>query len=180
MNILLIELVNILFTIKDGAFANCPYLTSIYIPSNVIGIGHSILMGSNNITSIIVDSNNQYYDSRNNCNAIIRTTTNEILQGCNITAIPNDIVRIGSYAFAMCSFNSIDIPKKVNYVEAYAFANCTNLTSIICRADFDPVLGYNAFDNISSTGTLYIKSIVYSDYSKWLNALGSGWTKDTI
>lgn len=175
-----INIHNNITTIKNGAFSNCPYLTNIYIPSNVTSIGYSILMGSNNITSIIVDSNNQYFDSRNNCNAIIRTTANEILQGCNITTIPDDIVRIGSYAFAMCSFNSIDIPKKVNYVESYAFANCTNLTNIICRADFDPTLGYKAFDNISSTGTLYIKLHAFSDYSKWLNALGSNWTKDTI
>lgn len=46
--------------------------------------------------SIIVDSNNRVYDSREKCNAIIETATNTLVTGCSKTIIPNNIEHIGN------------------------------------------------------------------------------------
>lgn len=44
-----------------------------------------------------------YYDSRENCNAIIETATNTLINGCKNTIIPNSVTTIGYGAFWGCS-----------------------------------------------------------------------------
>lgn len=84
------------------AFIKCRGLTSVKIPRHVASIGEGVFACCPEITSIIVDKENKYYDSRNNCNAIINTNTNELVSGCMNTVIPNNVKRIGNYAFISC------------------------------------------------------------------------------
>lgn len=85
----------------------------------------------NNLTSIVVESGNAQYDSRNNCNAIIETKTNELIQGCVSTVIPNSITSIGDNAFNGCTrLSSIVIPESVTSIDSGAFQDCIGLTSI--------------------------------------------------
>ena len=72
------------------------------------------------------------YDSRDNCNAIINTSTNELLYGCNNTIIPNGVTKIGRMAFEGCAgLSSIMIPESVTSIDDYSFYDCHGLTSII-------------------------------------------------
>jgi hypothetical protein len=57
----------------------------------------SILSPARNTIQISI--NNQYIDSRNNCNAIIDSTTNELLVGTSNTIIPETVTSIGENAF---------------------------------------------------------------------------------
>lgn len=77
-------------TIGVDAFCNCEKLESIYIPKTVSVIRGMIIVngikfgynnpftGNDGMTSIIVDPDNTTFDSRDNCNAIIRTATNAL------------------------------------------------------------------------------------------------------
>ena len=92
----------VLFTLAEGVtsisnqtFYTCSDLTSITIGNSVTSIGNSVFIGCSGLTSIIVDSNNQTYDSRNNCNAIIETSTNKLIVGCKNTIIPDSVKSIG-------------------------------------------------------------------------------------
>lgn len=117
--------------ISSRAFRKCTKLKSITIPKSVTRIDDSILDSCINITSIIVDKDNKVYDSRNNCNAIIHTETNELIQGCKNTTIPNTVTRIGDNAFyGMTTLKSIDIPNSVTTIATFAFWNCKGLTSL--------------------------------------------------
>jgi len=63
---------------------------------------------------ITVDTNNSKYDSRNNCNAIINSSTNILIKGCDETIIPNDITIIGHHSFQNNVFmDHIDIPENI-------------------------------------------------------------------
>ena len=118
--------------IGDYAFAECYHLTSITIPADVMSIGEGAFSGCIGLTTLKVDNSNQYYDSRDNCNAIIETSSNKIIAGCNNTVIPANIAIIGEAAFEGYSeITSITIPTTVTSIEGFAFHRCTALTSII-------------------------------------------------
>lgn len=96
------------FNVKEGTMGISSYafehssnygIESITIPASVVEIGNGAITCCSTLKSIIVDPNNIYYDSRNNCNAIIEKSTNILKVGCLHTNIPNEVKKIAPYAF---------------------------------------------------------------------------------
>ena len=162
--------------IGESAFERCSGLTSVIIGNSVTSIGHSAFGLCSGLESIIVDAGNATYDSRDNCNAIIETATNTLLQGSNSTTrIPNSITSIGEYAFNACNgLTSITIPNSVTSIGAFAFSECSGLTSVI-GADSVAYIGSDVFwdtpwfDNLPD-GLVYIGLVAY----KYKGAMPSG------
>ena len=87
-------------TIEEEAFTSCSSLQSIYIPASVDSIAQGAFGYCPELTSITVDSNNNSYDSRDNCNGIIEKETRTLIIGCRNTIIPNTVRKIGNSAFS--------------------------------------------------------------------------------
>lgn len=120
---------NSVTVIGSGAFDNCTNLKSINIPYSVKNINVAFELCTS-LTSISVDKNNPIYDSRNNCNAIIESSTNELLLGCKNTIIPNSVTSIGGCAFSGCKdMSSIIIPNSVTSIGNSAFYGCRGMTN---------------------------------------------------
>ena len=127
------------------AFENCSGLTSLTIGKNVKSIYPSFLYGCSALVSIVVDSGNTVYDSRNNCNAIIEKSSKMLILGCNNTIIPYGVAIIGDSSFYGCTgLTSITIPNSVNTIGSEAFSGCTGLTSITIPNSVN-YIGYRAF-----------------------------------
>ncbi len=157
-----ITIPNSVTSIGDNAFSGCSGLTSITIPNSVTSIGYSPFLGCTNLNSIVVESGNSVYDSRNNCNAIIETSTNTVIQGCMNTLIPNSVTAIGDYAFSGCSgLTSITIPNSVTSIGDGAFRNCSGLTSITIPNSVTSI-GNNAFRDCSGLTSITIPNSVTS------------------
>ena len=125
-----ITIPNSVTTIDYGAFSSCG-LTSITIPNSVTSIGIENFNWCSNLSSIAVESGNPAYDSRGNCNAIIETTTNQLVAGCKNTIIPNSVTSIGENAFYGCDgLISIIIPNSVTSIGTAAFYECSSITSV--------------------------------------------------
>ncbi len=117
--------------IHNRAFSWCARLNSITIPKSVTFIGTGVFNACSELKSIKVDDDNQVYDSRGNCNAVIHTKTNTLIAGCSTTQIPNSISRIGDQAFWTChGLKSIVIPNSVTSIDNEAFYECDGLTDI--------------------------------------------------
>ena len=168
----------IVTTLGGGAalFTNSAKETvkSISIPKGISVINSPLFAGCSNLTSIVVDSENPYYDSRENCNAIITTsqnpyfTPNTLIAGCKTTIIPNSVAEIGDNAFYNSALESITIPTGTTKIgrsafnnsillssitlsatlieiSDWAFADCLSLNTIICYAIEPPTISSNTF-----------------------------------
>ena len=97
-------------------YVNCDYLRRLEIPSTVKQIGkvwfhmfydqvievrrdrHETLLIRSSLDSIFVDPDNEVYDSRDSCNAIIKTSTNTLLVAGDHVKIPRSVTKIGAGA----------------------------------------------------------------------------------
>lgn len=156
----------------EDAFES-PKLTSAFIPKSIMRVDSALFANCSNLISIVVDENNPIYDSRDNCNAVIETSTNVLIGGCQTTIIPNSVVEIGNGAFWGCvnltnitipasvtniggsafadcrSLADIDIPESVIQIGSYAFQNCHKFTSIVIPESVKSI-GDGVFKNCSS------------------------------
>ena len=149
-NLTSIELPEALAYLDYSAFSYCSKLTSIKIPANVMHIAEGAFENCESLSSITVDENNKTYDSRNDCNAIIETENNSLIQGCKNTKIPQGITEIRNAAFSGCiGLTSIDIPEGVRDIEDTAFYGCTNLTNISIQNGLKNI-GFHSFSHCES------------------------------
>ena len=152
---------NSVTSIGGFAFEGCSGLTSITIPNSVTSIGSVAFRNCSGLTSITVAQGNTKYDSRENCNAIIETTSNTLIAGCKTTIIPNGVTSIGERAFSGCSgLTSITIPNSVTSIGSYAFLGC-GLTSITISNNVASI-GDGAFSRCTALASLTIPSSVTS------------------
>lgn len=126
---------NTIRSIKEFAFSGCISLKSLTISSAVSEIGDYAFMGLRSLEHLAVDSHNKTFDSRGDCNAIIRTRTNTLLVGCKTTIIPDGVEVIAGNAFISCQDTSIEpfelnFPPSVEIIEPFAFNCCYPLSAV--------------------------------------------------
>lgn len=128
--------------IYSYAFNGCDMLESIEISENVTGVRASAFFNCSGLKEIIVSPNNRNYYVSDNCliermpveyddeGNYIRTEYTLIL-GLNDGKIPKGVQTIASYAFAENSkITSITLPDTVTTVNTSAFLGCPNLASV--------------------------------------------------
>ena len=161
-NLASIHLPSGLRTIDSGAFSYCTSLTSITIPASVVTINgkesgqDGPFFRCDNLETIVVESGNQYFDSRDNCNAIVETASNKLIFGCKGSTIPASVI-IGKNAFRSCTITDIVVPEGVTTIEQQAFNYCASL-KIVSLPTSLTTIGDCAFQGCSS-----LESIVVAD-----------------
>lgn len=130
--------------IGDLCFAECKNLTNIHIGSGlkeciindnqdigfeIISLRNTVFVGCNGIEYITISEDNPYYNSKNNCNAIIETETNTLILGSSNTVIPSDVLYLSKDSFNNRKLFEIEIPDSITDLN-YAFSNSTALEHI--------------------------------------------------
>jgi len=112
------------------------------IPENIKYIGEFAFSGCDSVETIIVDENNENYDSRENSNAIIDKNYNSLKFGCKNTVIPHSIDVIDKSAFCeLSSLESITIPNNITDIRSYAFYECKGLKNIVLSDNLKFIAG---------------------------------------
>lgn len=165
--------------IASFAFAGCPDLKSIELPKSIEWIETSyanLFYGSDNITSIKIDSDNEKFKSETGCilsadgeslYAVIPSCTGQFV-------VPSTVKIIRQWAFSGSKVTSIDIGMSVN-IETGAFAYADELESFIVNPSnntyclIDGMLVYSLAPNIPRILSCPAKKsgIVKTEISDW-------------
>ena len=153
-------------TLEDYAFWDCASLQSLFIPKNVESVSEYSLIGCSRLESIEVSGENKTFDSREGCQALVKTATNELLFGGSKSTIPEGIAEIGEWAFnGNESLTSITIPSSVEKIGQYAFYGCNNLTDVYSLIGSPTAFYETAFSPLEydeKTGiTLYTNKVLH-------------------
>ena len=136
------------------------------IPKSMTRIANYAFAGCSGLTSIIVENGNTEYDSRENCNAIINTGTNELVVGCKNSIIPNSVTNIGEGAFMYCNdLVSVTIPNSVISIGSYAFYGCRGLNSVTIGSGITDIY-HCAFSSCRSLTDVYCYAEVVPNTDK--------------
>lgn len=129
-----------------GEFTIIKSMESLYIPESIAKIdGYAFNYIPNSPTTRIqVSENNKYFDSRDNCNAIIETKTDKLICASNNSVIPDSVKVIGVNSFEGCMMENIIIPNAVIEIESEAFRLCKCLKNITIPALVEKI-GINPF-----------------------------------
>lgn len=161
-------------TLHNRMFHGCP-LRQLEIPAGVQTVEESALLGTL-LTKLTVNPNNTVFDSRDNCNAVIRTKDSTLVAACNGSFIPESVDSIGYEAFAeLDGIRSLTLPKNLKHVAPQAFMNLNNLTVITSYIENPAdVLAEDAFSswytNPYEQATLYVPAGTLAAYQadpKW-------------
>ena len=151
------QIVNDAFRSKDG-------LVGITIPSSLVSLQGQPFFSCGSLRSINVSTGNPIFDSRDNCNAIIKTKENELVVGCVGTTIPNSVKTIGSHAYGTATLREIIIPDNIDSIADYAYSSVKNIEKITIGKGLR-VLGQSCFAQSSE-----IKSITVSTDNPYLDS----------
>ena len=141
-------------------------VTSWHIPSSVTGVGitrnYEKSFIEYPITSYTVSTSNPVYDSRDNCNALIKTATNTLIEGCLTTTIPSSVTKIGGYAFQdQLGLQHFTIPSHITDIGRFVFESCQDLIDVTFEGATPPTINGSdryLFSNCYSLEAIYVPS----------------------
>jgi len=144
-------------TMDPFALSDCPNLTEIAIPANVISIRDSFV-GRSALLSIMVDPANPAYSSSPDGALLNKDGTCLVSYPGGRAGnydIPTGISTVGYHAFNGCTYlTSVTLPESVASIEQEAFRGCENLTVISFKGNA-PKLGKDVFEGGNKKATVY-------------------------
>ena len=166
---------NTVTDIDNGSFVGCVGLKQLRIPASVSYVGGQAFDDCVNVTTVTVDTDNPKLDSRDGCNAIIRTADNTLLAGFVTTEIPATVTAIQGSAFAgMTPLQQVTLPKGLTKIESRAFEKTPNLLKVVAWMPQPFDISENTFTihygTFNSEATLYVplgKKSLYQSTPGW-------------
>ena len=121
-------------TVYPNAFAAAKNLKSVFVGSGVADIEYNVFADCDMLTNIAVDANNSEYCSDN---GVLFDKNKSVIHAYPAGkedmsySVPDSVCTISEDAFCGNKYiETLNVPEKTDYIEAYTFANCINLKKI--------------------------------------------------
>ena len=159
-----------LLSIGESAFIYNNRLNNLVIPASVSHIGANLFSGCSALNSLsIAEGNTHYYmdgkaiysaggDTLVSCHkstdSVFLPNTLRVISGFNNNTnikyvhVPEGVTTICDNAFGNSSLRSIDLPSQMQFIDEWAFYNCTSLTHVSMPATLDS-MGEGCFESCS-------------------------------
>lgn len=154
----------------------------IFIPQNVTYIGDETanpFSGCKKLVSIVVDERNGSFDSRDNCNAIIRSGgTTTVVVGCQSTTLPKNAqaktINLGMTSFNGLGLKKFVIPEHIGFIYQFALAG-NDLDSLIIKKKEAFSYSPNYFSFSSASAPNMLNTVVVVPYGMKAAYVAKGW-----
>ncbi len=167
-----LSLPNSVTSIGAGAFGQSGIM-SFVMPASITELGVDAFKDCNKLNAIVFGGNAAEWcgiDFKNEAaNPIYNASENVKLfidnKPVGMLVIPEGVTEIRNYAFNKASFLTfIDIPESVTAIGESAFAGCTALDSIYCRAAVPPTITATTFSETDYSIPLHIPAESFVQY----------------
>ena len=135
LNLKSVQLPRSVETLGENAFLKCDF-NAFYIPSGVTHIASTALGGNHHLCKVEISADNPVYDSREDCNAIIETATNQMVTGSVTAFIPNSVTSLSDECFNWFDRDELVIPSQLTHIGTWALT-CI-FQRIYCMSDVPP------------------------------------------
>lgn len=169
-------------TLCLGAFEGCSNLKSINLPAGLKSFNYrdgftvagSAFSGCYNLVNINIPSENQYFTAEN---GILFSKDKKAIYAYPSASgnyiIPSHVTSIGECSFSNTQISEVTIPSTVSKIGAYAFDECSSLTTVTVEATTPPTLDTSVFLSTTltsiivpnGTGDVYKTAAYWSDYA---------------
>ena len=161
-------------SIGESAFRGCNKLTNITIPNSVTGINGGVFKNCDNLAAFY----GKFASDDNRCLIVNGVLKSFAPAGLPEYEIENGVTSIEESVFYSCSsLISVTIPDTVTKIGRFAFANCTKLKTVYCKATTPPASGRYMFSHYSNDEsplgcTIYVPADSFETYK-----VADGWSE---
>lgn len=158
----------------DGSFSGCSKLTSIKIPATVRNMTAGLFTGCENLVTVEVDENNQYFAAKDNVlydkefKRIMYYSSNKAEK---TFALPETVETIDANLFKNnVVLEKVIIGKNIKEIGASAFESCANLTTVVFITGGTETLtiGEKAFASCSAFKGIYLADSADAEESEYV------------
>ena len=149
---------NGIVSIEKEAFSGCSFRGILNIPKSVILIGDKAFY-------------NNKFSGELKLPSELASLGSSAFAGCSrltgVVEIPNDIISVPESVFSGCTtLEGVILPRTLENIGAYAFQNCYQLNSIICKASTPPVVAATAFNGVAKDNfTVEVPEAAVAEYT---------------
>ncbi len=106
-------------SVNHMAFMACHQLDSLFIPASVNSWSYDAIFDCLSLKTLKVSPANPYYDSREDCNALIRTRDNQLISAASDCKVPDGVESTSPMAFTGTHFKMLAFPASVKLLGSW-------------------------------------------------------------
>lgn len=143
-------------------FDDCDHVVGITFGKRISDIACNDL-DKMHLEEIVINPDNEKYDSRDNCNGIIETSSNTMLFASKNITIPSSVTTLASRLFEYrTDITEFTVPDNITELGDYLFKDCTELTKVVLPLALKKISDY-AFSGCKKLKTVRFSGVQYLD-----------------